>query len=940
MLRLQIFDMKKIITILLLFTFLNATWSQQVGKKVMDENVYAIWNRIQKPTISNDGTWVIYHLKPGEGDTRLKIFNTKNQKEYSFDRANNAAITADSKFVIFEIKPSVDSLKAMKRRKVKKKDMPKDSLGIYNLVERSLFKIPDVKSYKIPEKWSGHVAYLREPQVFEKGDSTVVMPKKKETNDTGTRLTLRELKTGKENTFEFVDQYVFSEQGEKLMFASSGDDSTFLAGVYLFDFQKKNLMPLHREKGIYKKMIFDEAGNQAAFLASVDTLKMETVNYQMHHWKGGKDSAEVIFTNVNTLLQNSWRLSEHEKLFFSKDGKRLFFGIAPPPILQDTTLLDEEIVNVEVWSYTDKTLYTQQESQADDEKKRAYLSSYDIAQKTFQLHANLMINEVRIGDEGNANIIMGFDETPYLERLSWEGGPSYKDLYIKDLDDKNWKVIAREVRGSPRLSPKANYVYWYSPPDTAWYSYSIDKNKTTQITNNKISMFYDEINDRPMHPWTYNIAGWTEDDQYVLIYDRYDIWKVHPEYLEAPVRITKGREAAEPTVYRYLRLDPEARFIDLKDEMFVHFVNTKTKEEGYGKLNGANGTFRKLTSGAFDFTTRVQKAKDVNVLLYTKANFQVFPDLIVARDDNFNRPLRVSKANPQQSEYAWGTIENYTWTSLDGQKLDGLLVKPANFDPKKKYPMLVNFYERNSDGLHRHRAPYPHRSTINYAYYANRGYLIFNPDVPYRVGYPGESAYNAVIPGVTSLIEKGFVDAENVGLQGHSWGGYQAAYLVTKSNIFKCAESGAPVVNMISAYGGIRWGSGMSRMFQYEHTQSRIGGTIWEYPLRYIENSPIFFIDKIKTPLLILHNDKDGAVPWYQGIEFFTALRRLGKPAWMLNYNDEPHWPVKLQNRKDFNLRMQQFFDYYLQGKSKPMWMERGVPAVEKGIRQGLEMKE
>jgi dipeptidyl aminopeptidase/acylaminoacyl peptidase len=217
--------------------------------------------------------------------------------------------------------------------------------------------------------------------------------------------------------------------------------------------------------------------------------------------------------------------------------------------------------------------------------------------------------------------------------------------------------------------------------------------------------------------------------------------------------------------------------------------------------------------------------------------------------------------------------------------------------------------------------------------------VIFNPDVPYRVGYPGESAYNAVIPGVTSLIEKGFIDAGNIGMQGHSWGGYQAAYIVTKSNIFKCAESGAPVVNMISAYGGIRWGSGMSRAFQYEHTQSRIGGTPWEFPIRYIENSPIFFIDKIETPLLILHNDKDGAVPWYQGIEFFNGLRRLGKPAWMLNYNDEPHWPVKLQNRKDFNLRMQQFFDFYLQGKPKPLWMERGVPAMEKGIRQGLEFK-
>ena len=254
--------------------------------------------------------------------------------------------------------------------------------------------------------------------------------------------------------------------------------------------------------------------------------------------------------------------------------------------------------------------------------------------------------------------------------------------------------------------------------------------------------------------------------------------------------------------------------------------------------------------------------------------------------------------------------------------------------------MIVNFYEKSSDGLHRHRAPAPGRSTINYAFYASRGYLIFNPDVYYRTGYPGESAYNCVIPGVTSLIEQGFVDRDNIGVQGHSWGGYQIAHLVTKTDIFKAAEAGAPVPNMISAYGGIRWWTGLSRQFQYEHTQSRIGGTPWEYPMRYLENSPIFNIDKINTPLLIMHNDADGHVPWYQGIEFFVSLRRLGKPAWFLNYNGEPHWPLKRQNRKDFNIRMAQFFDQYLKGAPKPVWMERGVPAVEKGINQGYELLE
>lgn len=905
----------------------------------MDETVYAKWNTIRRPMISNNGEWVIYQLQPGEGDAELKICNTKNKKEYTFDRAKDATITEDAKFVVFKITAHADSVKMMKRKKVKSKDMPKDTLGVYNLSTRSLLKVPNVKSFKVPEKWNGFIAYLNEAQVFEKGDTTSVRPKKKENSTNGTRLTIRNLKTEKEQSYTYVKDYRLSEEGGKMLFVSTGNDSTFQSGVYCYDFFKENLNPLHLEKGEYKFLTFDEKGSQAAFLANVDTTDAMVAPFQLHYWDGKADQAKMIFDNQHTLLNKDWIVSKNERLTFSENGKRLFFGIAPPPILQDTNLLEEEIVEVEVWSYTDKKLYTQQENDLKEDKNKAYLTVYDISKESFNRLGNQTVDEVRLGNEGNSNMVLGFNEKPYLDKISWEGGPSYKDIYVKAIDEKDWKKIGKVIRGTPRMSPQGKYIYWYSTPDTSWFTYSFSSQKITQVSNNKISKFYDELNDRPMHPWNTGMAGWTTGDEYLLLYDRYDIWKVHPEYMETPIRLTKGREATDPTVFRYIRLDREERNIDLKKEALLHSFKEKSKQEGYLSFNFSDKKMKRLVGGDYAYTRRPQKAKNENVLLFTKESFELFPDLRIVKDFKFNQEVKISTANPQQAEYKWGTIEPYTWRSLDGQELTGLLVKPEGFDPNKKYPMLVNFYERSSHTLHRHRAPYPHRSTINYAYYSNRGYIIFNPDVPYRVGYPGESAYNAVIPGVTSLIEEGFVDADNIGMQGHSWGGYQAAYIVTKSNIFKCAESGAPVVNMISAYGGIRWGSGMSRAFQYEHTQSRIGGTPWEYPVRYIENSPIFFIDKIETPLLILHNDKDGAVPWYQGIEFFNALRRLGKPAWMLNYNDEPHWPVKLQNRKDFNLRMQQFFDFYLQGKPKPMWMERGVPAVEKGIRQGLEFK-
>jgi len=255
--------------------------------------------------------------------------------------------------------------------------------------------------------------------------------------------------------------------------------------------------------------------------------------------------------------------------------------------------------------------------------------------------------------------------------------------------------------------------------------------------------------------------------------------------------------------------------------------------------------------------------------------------------------------------------------------------------------MIVYFYERTSHTLHTYRAPAPSRSTINIPFFVSNEYIVFVPDIAYQTGHPGKSALDCIVPGVKKLIaENSWIDADNIAIQGQSWGGYQVAYMVTQPQVFKwkAAGAGAPVSNMTSAYGGIRWGSGMVRQFQYEHSQSRIGQTLWDGFDLYIENSPLFFADKVETPLLIMHNDKDEAVPWYQGIELFTALRRLGKPVWMLQYNNESHNLGERVNAKDLSIRLEQFFNHFLKGAPMPVWMKTGVPATRKGIDWGLEL--
>ena len=372
-----------------------------------------------------------------------------------------------------------------------------------------------------------------------------------------------------------------------------------------------------------------------------------------------------------------------------------------------------------------------------------------------------------------------------------------------------------------------------------------------------------------------------------------------------------------------------------KDPLLLYVLKRDTRESGFSSLDLKNNSLSSLVFSNHRYLFR-KKARDGDSKLFTRQSFQEFPDLRIATS-SWNDAKKLSNANPQQSEYLWGTAEQMSYYSSDGQIIEGMLLKPENLDAAQTNPLMVYFYEKDSDGIHRHRAPYPHRSVINITFYTSRGYVVFVPDIHYTVGYPGESAMRCVMPGVEKLMAEGFIDTDNIGVQGHSWAGYQISYMVTRTNLFKAAAGGAPVSNMVSAYGGVRWRTGMSRMFQYERTQSRIGATLWEKPLHYLDNSPIFRVPDINTPLLILHNDHDGAVPWYQGIELFLALRRLNKPAWLINYNNEPHWPVKFQNKVDWQTRLQQFFDHYLKGEPAPVWLKDGIPALQKGRTLGLE---
>lgn len=936
--------LKNILTSVLVVLFLLPGYAQRRGavppkaKKPLTHAAYDEWKSITFRKLTPDGKHVAFTLNPEDADGMAVFYDLAKNSQNTISRAANIQLTADSKHAVFLIKAQKDSLTHLRRMKKKKEEMPKDSLGIFDFSAKTTYKIANIKSFKIPKKAGGWLAYQTDPLPEKNGNGGEKPKGKKISEDNGYPLVLKNLSNGSENTFDYVKEYVFSENGSGLLFQSTGNEEEMKPGVYWHDLNSGSTIQIFEghTKHKYKYLSIDETGKQIAFIADLDTTKALLRQPKLLYWKLNNENAEIIAQEGMKGVPDSWLISDNYYPNFSKDGKRLFFGTNPKPILQDTTLLPEEIVNVEVWHWQDDYIYPEQNRRLDREKKKSYLAVIDLGSRTLVQLGRPEIPDVRIDDEGKAPVALGIDDREYRMMRTWDIS-AYNDIYRINSGDGSTQLIAKAIKGNARLSPDANFVYWYSSPDTAWFTHHLVTGKTIKLNHGQGVSFGEEDVDVPDYPSPYGLAGWSSNEEFVLIYDRYDIWKFDPKGEKEAERLTKnGRENS--TVYRFIKLDQEERFIDLDKDLLLSVFDEKSKEAGYAKwqANSTNPAILVKTGHRYNL---IEKAKEADLLLFTRENFQEFPDLRVA-DLGFGNAKKVSQANPQQADYLWGTAEIIKWNSLDNIPLEGILYKPENFDPNKKYPMVVVYYEKFSNTLHQHHKPEPIRSLVHRTMYVSNDYLIFVPDVVYQTGYPGESAFNCIIPGVSYLLEQGFVDKDRVGIQGHSWSGYQTAYILTRTRMFRAAEAGAIVANMTSAYGGIRWESGLARMFQYEKAQSRLGVSLWENPLPFIENSPLFFANKIETPLLLMHNDADGAVPWYQGIEMYLAMRRLNKPTWMLNYNGEPHWPVKRENRIDFQTRMMQFFDHYLKDAPMPMWMQRGVPAIEKGIIQGYDLME
>jgi dipeptidyl aminopeptidase/acylaminoacyl peptidase len=888
--------------------------------------VYDGWKSIGNSTLSPRGGVISYEVNPQEGDGRLVLRLTRNGRETIIERGYRAMVTPDEQYAVCLIKPFFQDTRQARIKKKKDDDLPKDSLAVVKLSDGSMVKYANVNSYRMGEKGTDAVA-------FASSDTALISKGDRKKKKIGRPLLVYHFRTAAVDTLQYVDGYAFDKQGKRLTYLTK--DAKKKAGVGLYEVDTRTATTLSDSCRFYTLPQFDEAGTQVLFLASNDTLATGSKHCELFRFRKGEATAQKLIDRGYTRnLPQGWGLTENSQPRFSDDGTRIFAGVALLRAPKDTTIVDFETAGLDLWHYAEPQLQPQQLKSLQRTLKATCQAVYNPDTRELLPLTTSAYDRIGLIAKGNAPYALSADRTRYMVQTQWDmQAPT--DLSLVDLHTGKRTVIGTGRYTSINTSPGGKYVLWYDYPARQWYIYSIENGTTRCLTDRIDTDFWDTTDDTPDCPSPCGIAAWTADDREVLLYDNRDIWKIATDGSTA-LNLTGGEGKKSNRTFYYLRTDSEQEFLAPGETLLLSVFDNTTKKRGYATVQLAKGGTPQLhVLDGFTFSG-LRKAKDADVYLYQKANFNTSPNVYLTRN-RWKSETCLSDINPQMKDYSWGTAELYQWTAYDGTKLDGLLYKPEGFDPSKKYPVILYFYERRSDNLYAYYAPAPSRSTINISFFCSRGYVVFVPDIVYHPGTPGEDAYNCVVSGVESLTRYPWVDKDNMAIQGQSWGGYQVAYLITRTPLFKAAGAGAPVVNMTSAYGGIRWETGMSRQFQYEQTQSRIGRTLWQAPEVYLANSPLFKLDRVQTPVLIMHNDADGAVPWYQGIEMFTGLRRLGKPAWLLQYNGEAHNLVQRRNSKDLSIRLQQFFDYYLKGAPMPAWMKTGIPATRKGEYFGLE---
>lgn len=897
---------------LLILTFITLITCSYAQKPAIDTSVYEHWPSVGQPAnISSNGKYAFYTLddKRSEGTTLVLKSITANRK-LELEGVRFAIFTRDSRMMLFT--------------------KGKDSLGIITLENQSIEYISHIISSNL--SW---------PRYSEEGIGKWMIYKLDSANKP---IVVRNLETGKQRRFEDVADYSINNQENILLLQIGiGKDSPW--ALHWIDLLSDNNAIIWKGAKT-DNFIFDHNGSQLAFVAH------NQANYQhggtIWHYKPDMKRAEMLIDSTH--LRNIAASSIITLMTFNIDGSKLFFNLKKPDSTQTAAI---NAPRVDIWSYRDPKLQSQQLAELHNTPQPVYTYVINFIDRSIIRveYENEKIIALPGGSDDKFVLVSKKGKGDIGDEWNWNNTATVS-IYLMSTVDGTRKLLtprcAPPLMYSYTISPAGKYIVYYDPIKQNYFSYTISSGVICNITQT-IQTKWTSLhrNDEPLAPYELmGQAGWLNDDHAVLLYDQNDIFSIDPAGKHPPVNLTGGYGHKHGIQFRLAISHPSTFQPD--ENLLLSAFSRITKSDGFFTVTlGKKEAPKLLSLQPYTFGGSIEsdnfepeppvRAHDANIYLVRRMSAEESPNYFVTSD--FKTYSSISDIYPEKN-YNWLRSELISWKTKDGKYSQGILYKPENFDSRKKYPVIFYYYEKSSEGLHAFIKPELENGVINIPYYVSNGYLIFTPDIYYTIGHPGRSACRSIVSAANYLAKMPWVDKNRMGIQGHSFGGYETNYIVTHTNIFAAACSASGWADFVSAYNAIReGGGGVGRRYYYEMYRERMGGTLWNKKDQYIESSPIFNADRVTTPVLMMNNIKDRDVSFFYGIEFFSALRRLGKKAWMLQYDGEDHVIFDEIAAKDFHIRMKQFFDHYLKDAPAPKWMIEGIPAKMKGFDQGYELE-
>lgn len=962
-----------------------------VTQKAIELADMSTWKSVRGAAVSNNGEWFACRVGPAEGDGEIIVKQVKGTKEYKFPAGGGGgarglpaafaglfgsplSFSHDSKWFLFTVSASArPALPGVGGAATGPPASATTKTVLLNLVSGEKVEYDGIRRSAFSGEASTHLALHKNPVSATPTDSNAlpagtppqiaamlgrtVAPDR----SGGSDLILRELANGSELTLGSVSEFSFDKKGRVLLVCLDSPGQTG-NGIQRRTLASGVQVSLESGKAIYSRLAWSSDGEACTCLKSVDDKDFE-----------GKLSSVVAFKNVaaatpekvvydptkDTAFPKGMTISMNYTPHWSEEQTSLYFGIqelkkkgegaaapAAPPGAPDRGRNDADFEwqqpgprrvppgatgasaappptdkpDLVLWHWKDSRLQSMQQVQAATDRNFSYLCVYHPKERKCIRLADDALKMVAPPTKGSWAI--GRDVRPYQLMASLDGR-MHQDVYAIDTTSGKKTKVLSQLRWFMGPSPDGQHFLYFE--DGHYFTYELATAKSYKITGETPTSFVDTEDDHNVHkPPTPNL-GFSKDGQWVLISDNWDIWKV-PVHGGPGVNLTVDGKKNGVRHQSRLRFDPEEKGADLSVPQYFTILGERTKKAGIARLDPNKvGTTRLLWDDAVfgGFT----KPKNSDLVFFTRETHKDPTDWYVA-DNSFAKPTRLTTAFPEQEKYLWSAgAKLVDYTSKNGDKLQAALFLPANYKQGQSYPTIVYIYEHLSDGLNRYTAPTA--NGFNKAYYTSHGYAVLMPDINYKINDPGMSAVACVLPAVDAAVATGVVDKSRIGLHGHSWGGYQTAFLVTQTNMFKAAVAGAPLTNLISMYSSIYWNSGSANQPIFESSQGRFTSGYLDNLEAYMRNSPVFHAKKVQTPLIILHNDKDGAVDFNQGVEYFNTLRRLQKPVVMIQYKGENHGVVKPANRRDYTVRMKEFFDHYLLGKPAPAWLKDGISHLQ-----------